>query len=297
MRQTARAVAMIRQSAPLFVQLTQQEIKRLRPFPCWIRQLYMELVALSNFQTGCIYNGSDPRVSYAKLHSLLDHDHSPQGGRDHPSPSIPQIRRALDQLVAVGLVVRDSEANVGARMLFLAVEARKSAVLSSVNIGRGSGRSSGSAQRVKKPNKNKELEAPTVEQSAEASPEVPAVVSEGDCQLPKKVSVAPQLPTGEQAQGPFVAAPEGPVAVLVGGSTAARPLDHAAEVARLPPERQAKRRPLTAAQREMFARMRSAVGVSSGAPRGAEPCPLEAGTPPSAGLPPSALIRRPTNAV
>ena len=138
MKQTL-SVAHARQAAPLFVQLSQHEVKKLRQLPAWQRWLFLELVALSDFETGRIYQGSDPRVSYAKLAALLAHDQPPGGPRIAP-PSIDQIRRALAAFVQLGLLDRNTGANEGAGALFLAVEGRKSSVAHSANIARGSAR-------------------------------------------------------------------------------------------------------------------------------------------------------------
>lgn len=265
-----RSVAHARQSAPLFGQLSQIEIKKLRQLPPWVRWLYFELVCLSNFDTGRLYVGSDPKVSYAKLAALLAHDANPHDPKPAAAPSHDQIRRALAQLVSMGLVGRNEQANEGARALFLEVARRKDSVSASVNRARDFAR----PQEHKKTKKNKDLEAKAGRTSPETAPGVP----EGIFNNSPKPHDAPQLSTGEGPRPPEPADPPGAITLARGDQKFVPPRGHES----CPPQGGHAPR-VTPTTAGMQARLKG-----SSAPPGGQ-----ADAPQGDALPPSARIRRP----
>lgn len=76
------------------------------------------LLAESDFETGEVL------TSYARLLDLCSPPRPEKGGRP-TGPSQPQMRRAVDNLVSVGLVRRDAVRNEAQGMLRLYVKKRK----------------------------------------------------------------------------------------------------------------------------------------------------------------------------
>lgn len=128
-----RTAALSRQEAPTFAALTDEEVIALRLLPAWVRWLYLELVAMSDFKTGVVY------ASYARLASLLDCD-QPQGGKRLDVPTIKQIRTALDTLGRMNLALRDKAGNEEKRELKILVPPRVGLGASNEKKGRGKGR-------------------------------------------------------------------------------------------------------------------------------------------------------------
>jgi hypothetical protein len=129
-----RSVALSRQEAPQFTALMEDEVVALRMLPGWVRWLYLELVAMSDFKTGLIY------TSYARLASLLDCDQPTQGGKRLDVPTIKQIRTALDTLNRMNLALRDRAGNEEKRELKIFVRPRQGLGASEAKEGRGKGR-------------------------------------------------------------------------------------------------------------------------------------------------------------
>jgi hypothetical protein len=267
-------VAHARQSAPLFLQLAQAEIKQLRQLQPWVRWLYVELVALSDFTTGLLSVGSDPRVSYAKLAALLAHDQTP-GAHAVAPPSHDQIRRGLETLEGMGLVSRNTVANEGARALFLAVEGRKSAVTSSANRASRSAR----PHAPRKPSKNKDLP----QGRAGGAPEGAPGVSEGNSVITPYPQKAPDLSTGTLPRPPEPDSPPGPISVDGAGPKFVPPRGQDS----CPAQAGHAPRP-TPLQAAMRARLKEQ--PSSAPPGGQEDAPQGATAP-------SARLRRPINTV
>lgn len=134
-RREVSAAQNVRHQAPLFVALDGLELMKLRRFPAWVRWLFLEMCAACDFETG------ELATSYAKLQALLECDQPRQGGRRLPVPSVPQIRRALDDLEAASMLGRDKaynvKANGGRGILFLSVGPRKSFGSAKANRDRG----------------------------------------------------------------------------------------------------------------------------------------------------------------
>jgi hypothetical protein len=129
-----RTAALSRQEAPQFAALMDDEVIALRLLPAWVRWLYLELVAMSDFKTGHIY------TSYARLASLLDCDQPTQGGKRLDVPTIKQIRTALDTLDRMQLALRDKAGNEEKRELKILVRPRQGLGASNAEQGRGKGR-------------------------------------------------------------------------------------------------------------------------------------------------------------
>jgi hypothetical protein len=98
-----------------------------------VRWLYFELVAMSDFKTGLVY------TSYARLASLLDCD-QPERGKRLDTPTIKQIRTALDTLARMNLALRDRTANEEKRELKILVAPRVGLGASNEKKGRVKGR-------------------------------------------------------------------------------------------------------------------------------------------------------------
>lgn len=128
-----RTAALSRHEAPQFAFLTDEEIIALRLVPAWMRWLFLELVAMSNFKTGVIY------TSYARLASLLDCD-QPERGKRLDVPTIKQIRSALDTFNTMGLALRDRAGNEEKRELKILVNPRVSEAAPAEKKGREKGR-------------------------------------------------------------------------------------------------------------------------------------------------------------
>lgn len=128
-----RTAALSRQEAPTFAALTDEEVIALRLVPAWVRWLYLELVAMSDFKTGLIY------TSYARLASLLDCD-QPERGKRLDIPTMKQIRTALDTLAKMNLALRDKAGNVEKRELKILVSPRVGLGASNQKKGRETGR-------------------------------------------------------------------------------------------------------------------------------------------------------------
>lgn len=133
MQHVIRTAALSRQEAPTFAALMDDEVIALRLVPAWVRWLYLELVAMSDFKTGLIY------TSYARLASLLDCD-QPERGRRLDTPTIKQIRTALDTLNTMNLALRDRKGNEDKRELKIFVRPREGFSASSEKKGREKGR-------------------------------------------------------------------------------------------------------------------------------------------------------------
>lgn len=129
-----RTAALSRHEAPQFAALMDDEVIALRLLPAWVRWLYLELVAMSDFKTGLIY------TSYARLASLLDCDQPTQGGKRLDTPTIKQIRTALDTLNTMNLALRDRAGNEEKRELKIFVRPREGLGASKAKEGRGKGR-------------------------------------------------------------------------------------------------------------------------------------------------------------
>lgn len=274
-RRDVSAAQNVRHQAPLFVALDGLELMKLRRFPGWVRWLFLELCASCDFETG------ELATSYAKLQALMECDQPRQGGQRLPVPSVPQIRRALDDLEDAGMLGRDkaynTKANGGRGILFLSVGQRKSFGTAKANRDRSCDR----VQKAKKPRKH-----------AASSPSAQGVatgVATGVSGALNSITPTPKnrdLSTSTGPKPPQASTPPGPISVG------------------------------------------AALGQKLGPPRGADSCPLDAGTPPAAtvtartmrarlkgekidppggqvdapqgapaALPPSARIRRPSNAV
>lgn len=271
MRQTLAAALTRTQSAD-FVTLTRWERTTLRRLSWCARLVYEELVGLSDFKTGRIYRGSDPRVSYAVLIALLTPDQAPTGPKLQ-APTLKTIRTALDELEAAGLLGRNCDANKGLRALFLEVPSRKDALTRSANLGREQGR----ANTPKKPRKIKQLPLDIHSNEAENRAGV-SVGSFINYEEPAELSTAP---AAEIPKPPEPDNPPGPIVVGAAGE-------------KIGPPRGPDSRPLrghapqaaTHAAKVMRARLRDQVGPPGGqddAPQGA----------PAGPMPPSARIRRP----
>lgn len=128
-----RTAALSRLEAPQFAALTDEEVVALRLVPAWVRWLYLELVAMSDFKTGLIY------TSYARLASLLDCD-QPERGQRLDVPTLKQIRTALDTLNRMNLALRDRAGNEEKRELKIFVRPRDGLGASTDKQGREKGR-------------------------------------------------------------------------------------------------------------------------------------------------------------
>lgn len=128
-----RTAALSRHEAPQFAALMDDEVIALRLIPPWMRWLYLELVAMSDFKTGLIY------TSYARLASLLDCD-QPERGKRLDVPTLKQIRSALDTLNDMQLALRDRAGNEEKRELKIFVRPREGFSASSGKKGREKGR-------------------------------------------------------------------------------------------------------------------------------------------------------------
>lgn len=128
-----RTAAHARNTAPLWAVLSQIEILKLRQLPCWARDLFHQLIYMSDFRTGLV------STSYAQLIALLDCDQPPSGPR-YASPTLKQVRTALDWLNAMGLAWRDVDQNEAKGELKIFVVARKKILASAFKQGREQGR-------------------------------------------------------------------------------------------------------------------------------------------------------------
>jgi hypothetical protein len=129
-----RTAAHARNTAPPFGIVGQAEILKLRQLPAWVRWLLLELRLMSDFQTGMV------STSYAQLVAMLDCDQPQTGGRRLESPTLKQVRTALDWLDAMGLAVRDKRNNEAKGVLKIRVTAASSLSASASVKGRGKGR-------------------------------------------------------------------------------------------------------------------------------------------------------------
>jgi hypothetical protein len=129
-----RAVAHARASAPRHAVLYGDELRKLRELPAWMRWLYVELVQLSDFETG------RGRSSWAQLAALLDFDQMPGRPPAGAAVGVQQIRRAFAQLQAAGLVGRDPFANEQTGALFFELAPRHRRGVPSGAFDRGSDR-------------------------------------------------------------------------------------------------------------------------------------------------------------
>lgn len=207
MRQTLTAAHTRTQSAD-YVLLTRWERTVLRRLSWCARLCYEELVGLSDFRTGRVYRGSDPRVSYAVLIALLTPDQAPTGPRLQ-APTLKTVRAALDELEAAGLLGRNRAANEGLRALFLEVPSRKDALTRSANLGREQGR----ADAPKKAKKIKQLPLDIHSNGAENRAGV-SVGSFINYEEPAELSTAPP---SEIPKPPEPDTPPGPIVVRVEG--------------------------------------------------------------------------------
>lgn len=274
-RRPVSAAQNVRHQAPLFVALDGLELMKLRHFPGWVRWLFLELCASCDFETG------DLTTSYAKLQALMECDQPRQGGQRLPTPSVPQIRRALDDLEAAGMLGRDKawnmKANAGRGVLFLCIGKRKEIGSSKANRDRGCDR----VQKARKANSHRP--------KRDSAPEVAAGVAAG---VPR--TVIPLIPSplnhaelSTNQPAPPVAVD--PIALAPGGEKLGPPRGadtRPAEAGHAPP------RKVTPFQADVLAGQRGKIGP----PRGAETSPD--GHAPGVGAPPpSARLRRPTNSV
>jgi hypothetical protein len=127
-----RTVAHARASAPRHAVLYADELRKLRELPAWQRWLYLELVQLSDFETG------RGRSSWSQLGALLDWDHMPGRPPAGAAVSTDQVRRAVQALEAAGLVTRDGFANRQTGALFFAVAPRNRRGVAGDAFARGS---------------------------------------------------------------------------------------------------------------------------------------------------------------
>lgn len=185
-----------------FVTLYRWERVQLRTLSWVSRILYEELVGLSNFKTGHLYSGTDPRVSYAVLLALMTPDQPPHGKR-LPAPSLKQLRDALDDLESVGLLGRNTKANLGLRSLFLEVPSRAEAQSRTANLGRAEGR----GDKVKKAIQDKKLPKFVHKPRAEAR----AGVSEGNSFITPLPHENEKLSTDDRLKPPEPDTPPGPI--------------------------------------------------------------------------------------
>ena len=158
------------------------EVLKLRQLTGWMRWLFLELRMLSDFRTGQV------ETSWAVLRALMDCDSGERGGPAPFVPSVDQLRRAVRQLEAVGLVVRtaqDMQASEAVGRLFLKVPA-------AVGIGASGGKPARGSARVRKPRPQRE--------KAPAAPTVPPGVAPGDSTLNFNTSYL--LPATELSTGP-----------------------------------------------------------------------------------------------
>ncbi len=128
-----RTAALSRTEAPQFAALMDDEVVALRLVPPWVRWLYLELVAMSDFKTGRIF------TSYARLASLLDCD-QPERGKRLDVPTLKQIRTALDTLNKMNLALRDKAGNEEKRELKILVRPREGLGAPADKKGREKGR-------------------------------------------------------------------------------------------------------------------------------------------------------------
>jgi len=176
-----KAATLARHNAPPFGAVDGlAEVLKLRQLTGWMRWLFLELRMLSDFRTGQV------ETSWAVLRALLDCDSGERGGPAPFVPSVDQLRRAVRQLEAVGLVVRtaqDMQASEAVGRLFLKVPA-------AVGIGASGGKPARGSARVRKPRATRE--------NKPAAPTVPPGVAPGDSTLNSNTSYllpAPQLST------------------------------------------------------------------------------------------------------
>ncbi len=145
-------VAHARHAAPAFAVLKDHELLTLRQLPAWVRWLYLELVAMSDFKSGRV------RTSYAQLAALLGYD-APEHGPRVPVPTLKQIRTALDHLAGVGLTGRDKRTNEQTGALEILVLTREGFGTSTKEQGRVQGR--GVSPRKADEHRAKPKQAPT----------------------------------------------------------------------------------------------------------------------------------------
>jgi hypothetical protein len=267
-KQTLTAAHRRTQSAD-YVTLTRWERNTLRRLSWCARLVYEELVGLSNFKTGHVYRGSDPRVSYAALIALLTPDQAPTGPR-LAAPTLKQVRTAIDELEVAGLVGRVRAANEAHRSLFLEVPSRHEARSRTLNLDREQGR----VWNSRKLNKNRQLALDIHSNRAENR----AGVSEGITSITEPA----ELSTAGVPKPPEPSTPPGPIVAVAAGEKIGPPRGPAP---RPPGGGHAPQRD-TPGQRSMRARLRNQVGPPGGqddAPQGA----------PAGAMPPSARIRRP----
>lgn len=201
-RRDVSAAQNVRHQAPLFVALDGLELIQLRRFPGWVRWLFLELCAACDFETG------ELATSYAKLQALLECSQPRQGGPRLPVPSVPQIRRALDDLEAANMLGRDKAYNIkadgGRGILFLSVGPRK-------NFGTAKANRDRSCDRVPKTRKPRRHAG-----SKASAGEVAAGVAAGDsgAEIPyPPTPVDAELSTDLPGAGRRGSASSGPVAV------------------------------------------------------------------------------------
>lgn len=149
-----KTATLSRHNAPPFFIGADVEAVRVRQLTGWMRWLFVELRMLSDFRTGQV------ETSWAVLRALMDCDSGERGGPAPFVPSVDQLRRAVRQLEAIGLVTRtpqDLQASEAVGRLFLKVPA-------AVGIGASGGKPARGSARVRKPRSHREKvpEAATV---------------------------------------------------------------------------------------------------------------------------------------
>ncbi len=91
--------------------------------------LYLVLLAHADFERG------DLLTNYARLRVLMTPP-QPERGKRLPAPTLKQVRRAVDWLIAVNLVKRDAEENAAQGLLKLRVRPRAKKPASKSKAGR-----------------------------------------------------------------------------------------------------------------------------------------------------------------
>lgn len=149
-----REAALSRLAAPDYLTIYGEELRALRQHPAWVRWLFAELVACSNFATG---KGTTSR---ARLLALLDFDQAPAGRTPEGCAiTTKRLRAALDALQAAGLVTVDPFRNVQSKTLFFEVQPRTRRGVPAEELGRQSGRQLGRPPEGEKPSADNTLGA------------------------------------------------------------------------------------------------------------------------------------------